>query len=346
MARSASYEELATAFRHGNFSPLYLLYGEEQYFVDKLQRLVIEHALEPHEKDFNMDIVYGHDTDIQRVLALCASYPVMAQRRLVVVRDFDKLADNKRFKAYAEQPNPSAVVVLVCSGKVNSGHHPYRAIKQLGVAVELKKLYERDMPRWIGAEIKSRNVKADAKAVQMLAEFVGTDLQRASQEIDKVLTFAGDRQHITADDVVQASGHSADVNIFELQKAVGNRRFADALGIAERLLQRASNSRGEALMMVGLLTSYFSKLWVLTSCQRQSFSEKEMASRVGIPPFYIKDYLNTLRRFDAPALATAFRTLAAADFELKGGSSRNERLIMMLALRRITGEGGNAALAA
>lgn len=346
MARSANYEQLATAFRHGNFAPLYLLYGEEQYFVDKLQRLAIENAVAPHEKDFNMDLVYGPETDVQKVLALCASYPVMAQRRLVIVRDFNKLAENKRFKAYAEQPNPTAVVILVCSGKVNPSHHPYRAIKQHGVALELKRLYERDMPRWIEAEVKGHEATIESSALQMLSQFVGTDLQRASREIDKVLTFAGDRKRITSDDVVQASGHSAEVNVFELQKAVGNRRFSTALAITERLLQQASNSRGEALMIIGLLTSYFSKLWILTSCQRQSFSEKEMASRIGIPPFYIKEYLNTLRRFDAPALATAFRTLAAADFELKGGSSRNERLILMLALRRIIGGEGNAALAA
>jgi DNA polymerase III delta subunit len=99
-------------------------------------------------------------------------------------------------------------------------------------------------------------------------------------------------------------------------------------------------------MIVSLLTSYFTKLWILTSCHRQSLGEKEMAARLGIPPFYLSEYLNTLRRFDAKALAIAFKSLASADFELKGGSSRTERLILMLALRRIVGGVDNAALAA
>ncbi|MBO6574135.1 MAG: DNA polymerase III subunit delta [Rhodothermales bacterium] len=346
MARSSSYDDTATAFRHGNFKPLYLLYGEERYFVDELQRLAIEHAVQPHERDFNMDIVYGPETDVQKVLALCASYPVMAQRRLVIVRDFDKLSENKRFKAYAEQPNPTAVVVLVASGKVNTAHHPYRAIKAQGVAVDCKRLYDRELPRWLEGEVRRRGREIEGRAVQMLAEYVGSDLQKAVREIEKVLTFAGDRERISADDVVQASGHSREVNVFELQKAVGERQFARAQRIAERLLQQASNSRGEALMIVAILTSFFTKLWILTSCQRQSFGEKDMAQRVGIPPFYLKEYLNTLKRFDASALATAFRTLASADFELKGGSSRSERLILMLALRRITGGEANAAIAA
>jgi DNA polymerase III subunit delta len=351
MARTSSFGDLATAFRHGNFSPLYLLYGEERYFVDQLQRLAIENALAPHERDFNMDILYGAEATAQQALALCASYPMMAPRRLVIIREFEKLADNKLFKAYAEQPNPSAVVLLIPSGKVNAAHHPYRAIKKHGVAVEFKRLYERELPRWLERVVKERGYSVDGPALQMLAEYVGTDLQKAVQEVDKVLTYAGDREQITADDVVQASGHTADANVFELQKAVGKRSFSDAFRISERLLQQASNSRGEALMIVSLLTSYFTKLWKLTACHKQSIAEKDMAKRAGIPPYYMSEYLSTLRRFDAPSLTTAFRTLASADFELKGGSSRNERLILMLALLQITrsrtaGKEGNAALAA
>ncbi len=346
MARSSSFEDLATAFRHGNFSPLYLLYGEERYFVDKLQQLAIENALAPHERDFNLDIVYGAESDAQKALALCASYPMMAPRRLVIIREFEKLADNKRFQSYAEQPNPDAVVLLIPSGKVNVSHHPYRAIKKHGVATEFRRLYEREVPRWLEKISQERGRSLDGDALRMLAECVGTDLQKAALEVDKVLTYAGDRESITADDVVQASGHTREVNVFELQKAVGRRSFSQAFGISERLLQQASNSRGEALMIVSLLTSYFTKLWKLTACHKQSIAEKDMARRVGIPPYYLSEYLSTLRRFDSPSLARAFRTLASADFELKGGSSRNERLILMLALYRITGREANAALAA
>ena len=99
-------------------------------------------------------------------------------------------------------------------------------------------------------------------------------------------------------------------------------------------------------MIVSVLTSYFSKLWVLTACRARRVSEKAMAAQVGIPPYFLGEYLNTLKRFDTLALATAFRTLAAADFELKGGSSRNERLVLALMLRRIASRAPNAARAA
>lgn len=334
--RSMAYEELATAFRHGNLAPLYLLYGEERYFVDRLQALLVANALAPHERDFNLDVLYGRETDAATALAACAAFPMMAERRVVVIRDFDALEGNDRFKAYAEQPNPTAVVLLVAGEKVNLSRHPYRALREHAVVAEFKRLYDREMPRWIGEEVRLRGLRIDQEAVRMLAEYVGTNLQQAVTEIDKLVAFIGDRTTIESDDVVQASGQTREFNVFELQRAVSERRYPDAMRIAERLLQQASNGRGEALMIVGVLTSFFMKLWVLTTCQARNLSEKEMTSRIGVPPYFLKEYLNSLRRFDQSALASAFSALVAADYELKGGSSRDERLILGLLLRRLT----------
>lgn len=343
-ARGATYEELAGAFRQRKFAPVYLLYGEERFFVDRLQSLLLERALAPHERDFNLDIVYGRDTDIQSVLALCSAYPMMAERRVVVVRDFDEIADNKRFKEYVERPNPAAVVLLLAGEKVNLAHHPYRAIREHAVAAEFKRLYEREIPRWVDAEVRDRGFTIDPGAVSMLSEYVGTSLLNAVQEIDKLTAFVGDRTHIDKDDVVQASGQTREFNVFELQKAVGDGRYPDAMRIAERMLQQASNSRGEALMIVSVLTSYYTKLWVLTACHARRISEKEMAARLGIPPFFVGDYLSSLRRLDRSSLSSAFSALASADYELKGGSGRDERLTMSLLVRRLTWRA--AALAA
>ena len=120
----ASYEDLATAFRHGQFKPLYFFYGEEGLLMDELQALLVEQALAPHERDFNLDLVYGPEATAPAVLAQCAAFPVMAERRVVVVRAFDKLDENRLFTSYAERPNPHAVVLLLCSAKPNLAQHP------------------------------------------------------------------------------------------------------------------------------------------------------------------------------------------------------------------------------
>ena len=149
-----AYEQLDTAFRHGNFKPLYFFYGEERFLSDMLQQTLLDHALAPHERDFNLDIVYGAERQAQAVLALCASYPVMAARRVVIVRDFEKLRDNKLFKAYAEQPNPSAIVLLLCNSRPNLNTQPYRNLKQKAVWAEFKPLYANQVPSWIQKHVR------------------------------------------------------------------------------------------------------------------------------------------------------------------------------------------------
>ncbi len=335
MARENPYIELRTAFQNRNFGPIYLLYGEERYFIDKLQETLLEFALEPHEKDFNLDILYGSETDARAALGACQAYPMMATRRVVVIRDFDKMKENSLFKALAEQPNPASVVFLVCSGKPNMSRHPYRALKEKGRAIEFKALYPNQVPRWIETLAKERGFALEPKAAHMLADYVGSSLSSVSTELDKLATYVGEREVLTPEDVVQASGQTRDYNVFELQRAVGEKRYDVALQISERLLQQSSNPKGESNLIVSVLTSFFIKLWQLTGLQASKVPQKEMASAIGVSPYFLKEYLGCLRRFDVKAMDNAFSALLAAEFELKGGSQRSDRMILDLMFRKI-----------
>lgn len=332
---SLSFEQLETAFKARNFKPLYFLYGEEQYLIDQAQRRLVEAALAPHERDFNLDVVYGAEAEGPAVVALCNAFPMMAERRVVIVRDFEKLRGNAAFQAYAERPNPTAVVLLCCRSKPNLGAHPYRALKASAAWGEFKALKPREMTGWITAYLKRLGFRLDPQAAAMLADLVGTDLQTAASEADKLAAHVGTRSNVTPEDVLAAAGHSREFNVFELQKAVGEERFERAATIAERLLQQAANTRGEALKIVALLASFFVKLQRLSGLVARRLPEGQMASEVGIPPFVVKEYLQTLRRFPAPRLDAAFSALLAADYELKGGSARDERLVLLLLLRRL-----------
>ncbi len=305
--------------------------------MDELQALLIGQALAPHERDFNLDLVYGAEAEAQDVLALCAGYPVMAERRVVIVRDFDKLKQNRLFATYAEHPNPQTIALLLCSSKPNLSAHPYRALKAFAVWSEFKPLHEKQMPGWIQKRVEIQGYRIEPEAVGMLAEYTGNNMQAAVAEIEKLTTYAGERKSLTASDVLEAGGQTREFNVFELQRMIGEQKYPEALRIAERLLQQASNPRGEALMIVSVLSGYFTKLWKLTACQARRMPERAMAERVGISPFFIKEYLFSLRRFKLNAIEGAFTALLAADFELKGGASRDERLIMTLLLRRLTG---------
>ncbi len=300
-----------------------------------MQQTLLKHALAPHEKDFNLDILYGSEVEAQAALGACRSFPMMAERRVVVIRDFDKMKENGLFKALGDQPNPACVVFLVCAGKPNMSHHPYRALKAAGRVVEFKELYPNQVPRWIEVFAKERGFAIEPKAIQMLSDYVGASLTAVSAELDKLSTFVGEREVLTSEDVVQASGQTREHNVFELQRVVGEKRYEAALKISERLLQQSSSTGAEANRIVSVLTSFFIKLWQLTGLQARRATDKEMASTLGVSPYFLKDYLSSLRRFDKRALDKAFSSLLAADFELKGGSQRSDRLILDLLFRRI-----------
>jgi len=330
-----SYDDLATAFRHENFDPLYFFFGEETFLIDELQELLIENALPPHQHDFNLDVVYGSETEASEVVGLCQGFPAGAEHRVVIVREFEKLENNRQFKEYAAQPNPNAIVLLACTEKPNLSAHPYRALKKQATWSEFQSPYDNEMPGWIQNYVNGQGYEIKPKAVKMLADYVGTDLQRAASEIEKLITFAGDRTQLTADDVLAASGQTREFNVFELQSAIGEGRHADAARIAERILQQASNPRGEAIMIVAVLNGYFDKLWKMQMPKAQRMNKYDVASHIGVPPFFADEYKQAAQRYSRAAIADAYSALLAADYELKGGASRDASLILTLLLRRL-----------
>jgi len=340
-----SYDDLATAFRHQNFDPLYFFFGEETFLIDELQELLVENALEPHQHDFNLDVVYGSEITPSKVISLCQGFPAGAERRVVIVREFEKLGKDlgqsekenfkSQFKAYAQEPNPQAIVLLACTEKPNLSAHPYRALKKHTTWSEFESPYDNEMPGWIQDYVNGQGYEIEPKAIQMLADYVGTDLQRAASEIEKLMTFTGDRTRLTADDVLAASGQTREFNVFELQSAIGEGRHADAARVAERILQQASNPRSEAIMMVAVLNGYFDKLWKLQTPEAQRENKYDIASRIGVPPFFAEEYRQAAQQYTRTALADAYAALLAADYELKGGSSRDASLILTLLLRRL-----------
>ncbi|WP_022835845.1 DNA polymerase III subunit delta [Salisaeta longa] len=340
----ASYDDLATAFRHQNFDPLYFFYGDEGYLIERLQELLIEHALPPAQHDFNLDIVYGSDATPAQLLALCQGYPVMAERRVVVVREFEQVGTGlsstnrdqfkERFKAYAQHPNPHAVVLLACTKRPNLSAHPYRALKKHATWAEFRSLYDREVPQWIQRFVRDEGREISPQALQMLADYVGNDLQAMASEVEKLVTYAGDRTRITDDDVLTASGQTREANVFDLQSQVGEGKLRAAHATADRMLQQANNPRGEALKIVAILSAYIDKLWKLQADDAPT-SKYDVAKYIGVPPYFAPEYVQAARRYSYRAIERSYRALLAADYELKGGSSHDPKLILALLLRQL-----------
>jgi DNA polymerase-3 subunit delta len=320
--KGSTYEDLRGDLARKKLSPVYLLYGEEDFLTEEATEAIITTALAGGERGFNLDIVYGAEADVRSIVSHALSFPMMAERRVVVVRGLDRLAGKEMLSNYIEQPSPSTSLVLV-STKPDFRKKPYVTAKAAAVLVECKPLYENQIPAWIARRMSSYQKAIDPEACTLLAAYVGNSLREVQNELDKLDVFTGDRKRITADDVRAVVGASKEFNVFELQKALGSRDARHAVEIMERMLEA-----GEAATMITvMLTRYFSTVWKLQDLRRRGVPMQDQARIVAISPYFLKEYLNVLNFFPPADIEHAFELIADADERLKT-SSEDPKTVM------------------
>ncbi len=337
------YKDLRKDFRDGRYKPIYLVYGDESYLSDQLQKVLIATALNKEDKDFNLDVVHGADVNIQSVLNMCQMIPMMADRRVVVVRGFDQLKNNKLFTRVATHPNPATIVLLICEARPRFNMNPYLALKKNKKAiqiVEFNALWRNQAEQFVCEYAKSRGYDLEGRVQNLLVEFQGTRMAPLVQEIEKLIVYVSGREsnRITRQDVLQASGQTREINVFELQDAIIQRRALDAHRITQQLLLGASSRQGEALRIVSVLSNYFMKLLNLHDSLRDNLRPADLAKQIGVAPNMLRRYHEAARNWPPPAVKRALQLLLSADSEIKGYSKRNPRTIMTLFVTRLLAE--------
>jgi len=337
------FKDLQRNFREGQFKPMYLFYGEESYLSDRLQKTLIERVLPPEDRDFNLDVVHGQDITVQSAIAMCHMAPMLVERRVVVIRGFEQLKNNKLFASLAKRPNPAAVVLLICESRPRFNADPYRALKKNSKevqVVEFSSLWKNQAAGFVREYAQERGYQLEGGVDQLIVEFLGTGLALIAQEVEKLITYTGIRESktITKQDVLQASGQSRDINVFELQDAITQRRAVDAHRIAEQLLLGASSRQGEALMIVAILTNHFVKIWKLHEFRTSGASSAGLPKQLGIPPSMMRKYHEAARIWSLQDVKRAMQLLLSVDSEIKGLSRRSPHLIMTLFITRLLSE--------
>ncbi len=329
-----SYKSLLTSFNHGKFEPVYFFYGAEQFLISELQNALIKNAVMEHERDFNMDIVYGQDSSAASIIGLCRSFPVMAARRLVIVRGLDLIKDRKLFAGYLEQANPSTVLCLI--GQKSDGRmEPYKSLKKLAHTVEFPTVSDRLIAKWIENRVAQNGGSITPEASHDLFVLQGSDLSSLAATIENLISYAKEGVTISRQNVLDIGGHSRRFNVFELQKMIGERNFNASVRIMHQMLQKASQRQGEALMIVAVLTSFFIKLKKLAPFAGRGANNQILAQKAGVPTFYVKDYVSSLKRYGNPGVDRAFSALIGADLALKGGSSQDADTVLALAFGKM-----------
>lgn len=326
------FAPLLKAIKSKDFSPLYLLHGDEPWFIDKLEAAIEANALQEHERAFNQTIVYGKDTEYLQVIDAARRFPMMAERQLVILREAQDMRSLKQLAAYAEKPSPTTVLVICHKHKKLNGNTALaKNLKKNGVVFEAKSLYDNKIPGWISTYLKGKKYSIEPEASNLLGEFLGTSLGKISNELDKLIINLAPGTAITAKIVEDQVGVSKDYNVFELQKAIGHHDVVKATRIVNYF--KANPKAGPLPMVMGSLYNYFSKVFRLKELHGKRASKQEIMKELSLRfDFFLQDYEKSARNYSAHGIARVFSLLREYDLKSKGvesnlaGKQENELL--------------------
>ncbi|MCB0765426.1 MAG: DNA polymerase III subunit delta [Flavobacteriales bacterium] len=318
MSTTDDYKKMMLEIRSGRFRPVYMLHGEESFFIDRIAEEVERLGLEEHERDFNQTILYGRDANAEIVKDTCLRYPMMAERQLVIVRELQawRIDEVEKLEPYLAKPTPTTVLVLCYKHKKVDGRKSIlKTIQKGGGAVFLSdKVREDKLPDVLINFAKAQKRKLGRAEAELLANHLGSDLAKAVKEVEKLCLVTEENGAITGDVIQRFVGISKDHNIFELQNAIGMRDTVKAQRIASYF---ASDQKNNPLVLtVGFLNTYFGKLAAVHTLQGRS--QQEMASALRVNPYFVKDYVAHARNYSLGKLVEAQHHLRQCDLRSKG----------------------------
>lgn len=310
----------------GKYSPVYFLQGEETFYIDLISNYIEEHALQPADKSFNQVIVYGKDAAMATILTHARRFPMMAEKQVVIVKEAQEIQDlnketgSKLLLDYVKKPVPSTILVFCHKHKsLDKRKEVGKKIDQYATALTCKKMYDNLLPEFVSEYTRDKKISIEDPAVLALCEFVGNDLHRLANEIDK-LTIRPDVKSISLDQVMSQVGVSKEYNIFELQKAIIRK---DTLLVNKIVNYFEGNTRKNPMIpVVAFLYSFFSKL--LAASQATDKSDKGLISTLKINPYAAKDYSYALRQYSTEKIVHTITFLKEADLKLKGVNSGSD----------------------
>jgi DNA polymerase-3 subunit delta len=298
------------------YAPLYLLHGDEPYYIDKVSDFIEENALSPSDRSFNQFVFFGKDLTIPALISHAKRFPMMAERQLILVKEAQGLQgiEQKEMQValenYAKNPLTSTVLVLVFKASADERKTWVKTFDKAGILMTSKKFYDNKIP-------DEHGLKISRKAIEMLVENVGNDLKRLASEIDKIMLNLRIDEEINAQVVEKYVGISKEYNYFEFQKALINRDILRANQIVNFF---AANPKDNPLApIVLLLYNFFSK--VLLTHATQDKSERNLATVLGVNPFFTKDYVSAVRNYNLAKVVQIIGEIKKLDLKSKGVES-------------------------
>ena len=308
--------QLITDIKGGKIAPIYFLMGEEAYYIDVISDYIESYVLQEEEKGFNQMVLYGKEVSIQDIVSNSKRYPMMAERQVIIVKEAQNLTKTiEQLVEYAKNPQPTSVLVFNYKYKtLDKRKALYKVLSKTAVVFESKKIYEEKIPIWIQSFLNSKQISITPKAALMLTEFLGNDLSKIANELNKLEIVMGAKKEITPELIEENIGISKDFNNFELQKALGNLDHKKAYQIVHYFAQ--NSKQHPFVLTISILYMYFTKLMTLHTVRDRNPST--VAKALGVSPYFVNDYIAVSRNFPMKRISGVLETLRIYDTKSKG----------------------------
>lgn len=311
------YNNLVKDIKNKNFLPIYFLEGEEPFYIDKISTLLEENVLSEEEKAFNQTIVYGTETDLDSIISLAKQFPMGAERQLIIVKEakglnFDK---SESFENYIKNPQSSTILVINYKYKaLDKRKSLTKQLNQRGYIFSSDKLYDNQVPAWIGSLCQSSGLEIDEKSKALLAEFLGSDLSRIDNEVQKLKLILRDSKKITPEIIEKNIGISKEYNNFELRKAIVEKNATQAYKIIDYF---EKNPKANPIVLTfGTMISFFSNLLIVHSLPVKT--PQNIAKELKINPFFANEYITAIKNYPLKKTTLCISYLRDADIKSKG----------------------------
>lgn len=323
-----TYQTIKAELKKGSISPTYLFMGEENYLKEEIvltiKRLIFKDVVD--ESDFNLDILYGDEVDAVKIVDLAKSYSFFTSKRLIVVKRLEKLSsqDKAILAAYIEQPSSDTCLILIAN-KIDKDSLLYQAVSKKGQIVMFYPLFDNEVKIWIAAKCQAAKKRILPEAIELLLQRIGNSLQELDMEINKFITFIGERDVVTEEDIIQTSGEFYQNTVFDLGIAIGQANQEKATQIFRNLFLQ-----GEApVKVLFMITRHLRLLWQVKLLQEERIPESKIV--ISLKIWSKKEQAVLLKQaasFSHNQLTQAFELLLASDLELKSRDSKTYSIII------------------
>ncbi|NDV59982.1 DNA polymerase III subunit delta [Bacteroides sp. 519] len=315
--KEITFDEIFKELKAGKYYPVYYLMGEESYYIDKIADYITDNILTEEEKEFNLTLLYGMDTNISTVINSAKRYPMMSRFQVVVVKEAQSMRNMDELSFYLQKPLESTILVLCHKHGVLDRRKKLAAeIEKRGILFDSKKIKEAQLPQFITSYLKQKDVDIDSKSVAMIADFVGTDLSRLTGELDKlIITLPVGQSRVTPDLIEKNIGISKDYNNFELRSAIVEK---DVLRANKIIKYFEENPKTNPIQMtLSLLFGFFSNLMLAYYAPEKT--EQGVATMLGLrTPWQAREYLVAMRKFNGVKTMEIIGEIRYADAKSKG----------------------------